>query len=460
MSLRLIFFFCTSVVLAKAAGLPELWAERTKAVVAIEFVVETEIDRRPTTAYGVVTDEQGTVVLPPAAINPRFAIEQYKDFKAYRPGDPISVPAEYIGQDALTGWHFVRVDEKLRGELVPITRFFAAKDEEPALGSEVWGIALRGKDEDFMPYLMSGRIALVQSLPQRTAIAQTEVASPGLPVFNQAGDFVGLALGSFGQSFVQFSRMERGGMPVMLVNVEESSAFHVAGEVRPYLGRVPHNPYGRPLAWFGAYGLEPLGPEVARFMKLDQQSAAVVSEVLEDSPAEAAGLKPRDVIVAIDGQPLPRFRPDRGVVGYVEREVAKRQPGDPLDVTVLRGAERVELHVKLGEEPKLMREAPRKYFERFGFTIREFVFADAVIRHEKFAGSTGVIVNFVKPNSPAALAGLRPDDWIKEIDGTEVRTFADASERLAAVDAASDRAELVLLVSRGGETAVLRVKLK
>ncbi|QYM77674.1 PDZ domain-containing protein [Horticoccus luteus] len=460
MRLRGLLLFLAAVLTAQASDLSALWAERTKSVAAVEFVVETDIDRRPTTAYGTVIDDEGTIVLPSAAINPRFGLDQYKDFKAYAAGDSVSVPAHYLGQDAVSGWHFVRVDEPLRSKLVPISNFYAAKDVEPSIGADVWGIALRGKDEDFMPYLLSGRVALLQSLPQRTAIAQTEIAGPGLPVFNRAGEFVGVALSSFGQSFLEFSRTERAGEPVMLVNIEESSAFQVAAEARPYFLRVPKNIYGRPLAWLGAYGLQPLDAEVARFMKLDQQSAAVVSEVLENSPAEKAGLKPRDVIVALDGRALPRFRPQSGVVGYVERAIAAHQPGDVLPITVLRDGQRVEIKATLVDEPKLMREAERHYFDRFGFTVRELVFGDAVVRHETFAGATGVIANFVKPNSPAAIAGLRPDDWIKEIDGEPAKDFADAVKRLTAIDHSTERAEFVLLVSRGGETAVLRIKLK
>ena len=78
----------------------------------------------------------------------------------------------------------------------------------------------------------------------------------------------------------------------------------------------------------------------------------------------------------------------------------------------------------------------------------------------KSAETTGTVAHFVKPSSPAAVAGLRQEDWIKEIDGTEVKTFAAATEKLAAIERDPLRSEFVLLVSRGGETAVLRVKLK
>jgi serine protease Do len=78
----------------------------------------------------------------------------------------------------------------------------------------------------------------------------------------------------------------------------------------------------------------------------------------------------------------------------------------------------------------------------------------------KTAEASGGIVHFVKPSSPAAIAGLREDDWIKEIDGVEMKTFAEASAKLAEIERDPNRAEFVTLVSRNGETAVLRVKLK
>ncbi len=452
-------WFALPLVL-NAADLPTLWAERVKSVVAVEYVTETEVDRRPSTATGTVIDANGTIILPTGAIDPRTAMGQLKDFKIYLPGDAVGSKGEYLGQDAYTGWHFVRADAAVRGKLTPITAF-APKDagREPALAELVWGIGLRAKDEDFVPYIMQSHMALIQSLPQRTGIAQQDVAAPGLPVFNQDGTFVGLALASFGQSFLQFSRNNRGN-PVLLVNVEESSAFTLAPEILPNLGRIPKHVSGRPLAWLGAYGLEPMDREVAKFLNLSAQSGAVVSEVLEGSPAEKAGLRNRDIVLSLDGKPLPQLKPDRVIVGYIEREIERRAPGDAVTLTVLRGTERVELKAVLGEEPKLIREAERKYFERIGVASREFVYGDAIERRVKAIESSGAIVHYVKPSSPAAIAGLRLEDWIKEIDGTEVKTFAAAVARLAEIEKDTVRPEFVMLVSRGGETAVLRVKLK
>lgn len=451
-----LFFGAT---LLRADDLAALWAVRVKSVVAVEYYTETETERRPTASYGTVIDNNGTIILPSIAVSARATPSQLKEFKVYRPGNPVSRTAEYLGQDAFTGWHFLRVEEAGRKELVPITVFAAKGGAEPKMAEEVWGIGLRNKEEDFLPYLLMSRVVLMQSLPQRTAIAQQEVAGPGLPVFNRAGEFVGLAASSFGQNYVQFSREDRGGVPVIMVNVEESGAFQTAEEILPYLGRIPKNVHGRPLAWLGAYGLEPMDPEVAKFLKLSDQSAVVISEILEGSPAEKAGLKDRDILLAFDGKPLPRLKPDRVIISFFEREIQRRQPGDKLALTILRAGQRLELNVVLRDEPKLLNEAERKFFDRAGLTARELVYDDAILRRVKTSELPGIIAHYVKPNGPAAIAGLRTDDWIREIDGVEVKSFAAACAALAAIEADRFRTECVLLVSRAGVTAVLRVKL-
>jgi len=445
-----------------AADLAALWAERVNTVVAIEFFTESELDRRPTFSYGTVIDNEGTVILPAAAVNPRATPSQLKDFRVYRPGRPVTAyhAGEYLGQDPLTNWHFVRIEPKGREGLVPITAYAGPAPGVPALAEEIWGIGLRKKDEDFAPYFLTGHVAITQSIPRKTTLATMDVTGPGLPVFNRAGQFLGLGAVGFGQTFIMFSERARGGQGIVLVDSEECAAFLVAEEILPYLNRVPANVHGRPWAWLGAHGLEPVDPEVARFLNLENQAGLVVSEVLEGSPAEKAGLQERDILLALDGRALPRLKPDAVVVGFVENEINKRSPGDAVGLTVLRGTDRVELRALLEEAPQTPREADRRYFVQLGLTVRAFTYGDGVARRVNQAEHSGVVAHFVKPNTPISTAGLRTDDWIKEIDGAEIGSFADAVEKLAAIEADSDRAETVILASRGGETAVLRVKLK
>src|SRR5688500_2405766 len=92
-------FLIASARLHAAADLPTLWAERTKCVVAVEYVTETEVARQPTAAMGTVIDTNGTIILPSGAIDPRVATWQLKEFKVYLPGTVKGMPGEYLGQD-------------------------------------------------------------------------------------------------------------------------------------------------------------------------------------------------------------------------------------------------------------------------------------------------------------------------------------------------------------------------
>jgi serine protease Do len=453
--------FVPSFSLRAQAGLPDLLDERLSTVVAVQFSIEHEMDRTVNYAYGVVIDRQGTVILESGAISDRATPEQLVDFRIYRPDRPTTEysKAEYLGQDGYTTWHYIRIEEAGRAGLRPVTDFLPPDGYRvPRLAEEVWGIALRKKDEDFRPYFLSARVSLVQELPQLTGIALDEVSGPGLPVFDRDGYFLGTGVSGFGESMIIYSQRRRGELSV-LINPDECAAFRLATEVLLAVDRVPDNPYGRPMPWFGVDGIDPVDPEVAEFLGLGGGAGLVVSEILAGSPAEAAGLFPRDIIIAIDNLPLPRLKPDQVVTVYLQRDILRRRPGDVLNLTVLRDRQELKLPITLGDAPKSPQEADRKYYDSFGVTIREIVYSDAVNRRADPTALTGVIAHFVKPASPAGTAGINFDDWILEIDGQPVDSFEEATTLMDRV-IDSGRPEIVLLVRRGGETSVLRVKLK
>lgn len=450
--------FSFRVTAADNGNLPplaDLFEQRVKSVVAVEYFVETETERRPSTVVGIVAGHEGLIVLLDSAIPGWLPPAKLRDFRVYAAGSREGVAGEYLGQDYLTGWHFLRVGEDLRDRLVPAAGFNAG---EPRIGDEVWGIGVMSKEFDFQPFLLSGRVALMQELPQRIAFALQDVASPGGPVFSRTGAFVGWAGNPVPQERVLFLENER--YNVGLQNSNGTGSFYLASEVVPFLDRVPTAPTGQEVPWLGVVGMQPVEPEVATFLKLADQAAVVVSDVVTGGPAATAGLAKRDIVVSLDGKPFPRFRPDRVVTAYLEREILTRRPGDVLRLGVVRGDERREIEVTLGRQPKPLKEAGREYFERLGVTVREFVLYDAIPRRLTDTRDQGVIADFVKPNSPANAAGLQQGDLIREIDGQPATVFADAVLQLRAIMNNAARTEFVLLISRGTETQVIRVRLK
>jgi len=147
------------------------------------------------------------------------------------------------------------------------------------------------------------------------------------------------------------------------------------------------------------------------------------------------------------------------VTGYFERQILGRDPGEPITLGVLRDSERLEITASLTAQPTTLKEADRRYFSELGITLREFVTIDRISRRMTDTDETGVIANFVKPNCPANTAGLRAGDLIQEIDGDPVLDYAQAVELMEAIELDADRTEYVLLVSRNGETSVIRIRM-
>jgi len=436
-----------------------LWNERIKSVVGVGFYVDAEQERQQIYAFGTVIDDLGTVIFSAQSIGEQVAPAQLGGFRVYLPGATIShfYSATYVGQDELTGWHFLRItDTNLVHELVPITRYRA--ETIPRVAQEIWGIGLKKKDEDFVPYFLSSRVSIIQRLPQHVALAAQEVTGLGLPAFDQEGAFVGLGTGGFGQTFLQFSGLDRGGLPIVLINPDECAAILLADEVFPFLDRIPTNMNGRPKAWLGSNGLQPIDPDVAQFLGLKEQAGLVVGEVLENSPAAKAGMRERDILLSVDGQAFPILKPDRVLVTYFQREVDRRLPDDTLRLGILRDGDRLELKVTLTDAPELPREAPRQYFEDLGLSVRRFTYTDGVARRLKLAQHRGVIVNFVKSNAPISTSGLMQDDWIQEVNGAVILHYEDAVRILEAIEKDPGHDEFRVMVERGGEAKMLTIK--
>ncbi len=440
-----------------AEGFPpiaDLFEERASTTVYVSFTVELEMERQRANAVGLVVDDEGLVVLLGPAMPDWLPPDQLIDLRVHAANSVGNgFAAEYLGIDDLNGWHYLRAEESGWNELRPITGFPAAG---PTIGEELWGICLTDENLDFLPYYRYGRLSAHHGLPLMTGFLTDDVATPGGPIFNRAGAFVGWS----GVSIPVEREAWIGGeyYRVSIRNPDESYTFLFAEPFLENVARVPPSVLGSPRPWLGISGLQPLDGDTAEFLGLEQQGALIVSRVLAEGPAAEAGVRNRDIIVAIDGERLPRLKPDSVVPAYVEREIKRRSVGDSMRFTLVRGQEEIELEVRLGDGPVLVREAPREYLEPLGITIRELVLSDALQRRVEPREMAGVMTSFVRPNSPPASAGLAPGDWILEIEGDEVTTLEEAIAAFEVIMNREESREYVLLVSRNNETTVLRVR--
>ncbi|MGH9009068.1 MAG: S1C family serine protease [Acidimicrobiia bacterium] len=94
------------------------------------------------------------------------------------------------------------------------------------------------------------------------------------------------------------------------------------------------------------FGIQPgpLTPQVAGLLDVEVDAGVLVLDVVRGAPAEAAGIRPGDVIVATGADEV------RSVEGFLA-QLRGRDPGDRLEVDVVRDGQRLTLSVVLGERP-------------------------------------------------------------------------------------------------------------
>lgn len=434
------------------------FVERQRAVVAVEGIVRNEIDRDVVRSLGLVLDAQGRIVLPETFLPGWLPATRFGDFKVRFPGEEgDGAPATYLGQDYVTGWHYLQITDKKRwADYRPIGSFGFG---EPRIGDELWGIAIRSESWNYLPYFLSARMSASIALPWLMGFTDQPVASPGSAVFDARGHFVGWAATASAQEHLLF--MQHQHYRVGIQSLRESGSFISAQTFQRFADRIPQSAEGDPRPWLGLSGLQSLDRDVAEVMGLQDRGALVVSDVIEGSPAAQGGLKGRDIVVGFNGEPLPQMQPAFILPQWLEFQLMSQQVGDTITFDIVRGAGGAPqpLSITLAAEPTTLKQAQRQYYPRLGLGVREFTLYDGIAKLLMSTTAPGVIADFIRPNGAVDSGGLEQGDWIQAIDGTDVADFAAAQVLLSPIEADTQREEIVLLVKRNNETKVLRIKL-
>jgi serine protease Do len=188
---------------------------------------------------------------------------------------------------------------------------------------------------------------------------------------------------------------------------------------------------GRVSRGYMGVGLTDVDPDLQRSLRLGSMQGAMVQDVAAGSPGERAGLRPYDLITAIDGR---RVENNDEII----REVARRGPGTIARLQILRDGRDQSLAVRLGERPSrqlgpqggVQPSAPSGSARiPLGLGVRDLD-RDATKRLHLPDGVTGVVVVRVDPLSAAWDAGIQRDYVVMEINRRPV-TSAESYNRLA-----------------------------
>jgi serine protease DegQ len=101
----------------------------------------------------------------------------------------------------------------------------------------------------------------------------------------------------------------------------------------------------------GWIGVEPqdITPELADSFGLQRKSGTIIAGVLKDGPADKAGVKPGDILLAVDGKPVSDTTD-------MLNQIAQLTPGKDSSLTILRQNKEATLNLVVGKRPTVKRE--------------------------------------------------------------------------------------------------------
>jgi serine protease Do len=203
--------------------------------------------------------------------------------------------------------------------------------------------------------------------------------------------------------------------------------------------------------WIGVQ-IQSVTPELADSMGLKSGEGALVAEPQAGSPAVKAGIESGDLITAVDGHGVRDARD-------LARRIGGMAPGTAVKLTILHKGQERAVSLVLGELPKERQakaetKEPRErgtQMSKLGLTLSPAAEVDG-------AGTEGVVVTAVDPDSPAAERGFKTGDVILDVGGKSVSTPAELREAVRQARAEGKHA-ILLRVKTGSGTRFVALPL-
>lgn len=178
--------------------------------------------------------------------------------------------------------------------------------------------------------------------------------------------------------------------------------------------------------------IQDLTPELAEAFDVDQTEGVVITQVMEDSAAQDAGLKSGDVVVAVDGRPVKRVSDLRNKVGL-------SPIGEKVELSIVRDGKKRTLTATIRETSEKSSEGTGLSRHLDGAALRN------LRKGEVTYAESGVLVEQVEQGSAAWRANLRTGDVIINANRQDVATLDDLGKAISDKDAA-----LLLRINREG----------
>jgi len=191
-------------------------------------------------------------------------------------------------------------------------------------------------------------------------------------------------------------------------------------------------------SWLGVY-IQPLDADAAKALEMESRDGALITQVVNDSPAAVAGIEEGDVIVKFDNKKISDPSNLRNIVSLMP-------PGSKSDIVIFRNGNKKILKVTLQElkDGKQVAVKTSSNTSVLGLELKEI--NSALIQKYNLKEDDGkIIVVAVEPGSEAADKGLVEGDVIKRVGTQQVRSLKEFKKKEKASRA---RGSLLLLVKK------------
>ena len=324
---------------------------------------------------------------------------------------------------------------KIEGNNFPTLKF----GDSNALKVGEWVLAI-GSPFGFDHSVTAGIVsAMGRSLPSDNYVPfiQTDVAinpgNSGGPLLNMDGEVIGINSQIYSRS---------GGFMGLSFAIPVEMAVDVAEQIKN-TGKVSRG-------WLGVL-IQEVTSELADSFGMSKPHGALVAKVLDDSPAQEAGLQVGDVIVEFNGKKVTRSSSLPPIVG--------RTPiNEDAKVTIIRNRSKMTIMVKIAQLPEDMTQAstqpevePENDKTALGMVVKKL---DKATRGELKVDS-GVLVEKVDEEGPAKQAGIRKGDVISMLDNHSINSV---EEFRSIVDKLKPGKSVAILIQRSNGPVFLAIK--
>jgi serine protease Do len=178
------------------------------------------------------------------------------------------------------------------------------------------------------------------------------------------------------------------------------------------------------------------------------EHAAIILDVFKSSPADRAGIKPGDRLVAVSGRQVDSYT-------QLLRRIALLAPGTRVKLRVSRDGKEIETEATLADRPggEVMEVlAGTGRISQLGLVLKNLTPAAA----KQLGAEGGVLVALVTPDGPAALAGISAGDLLVEVNR---KRAADVDTVRSLVAAIGEGGQVLLKVQRGDSARLIAVRI-